>query len=137
MQGYLRVLGIVVASPHSKELAAGRGSGFFLLHLQFDFILGCTKRIVLPTAIAHRDSVMSASVGQRTSAATSAPLFSKHGQQGGGKSGTAVRAHLKNVAIQKRMEGTFTQLWTGKVGSNMPHSSCAVAKVGSICSQVY
>ena len=39
MQGYLRVLGIVVASPHSEELAAGRGSGFFLLHLQFDLPL--------------------------------------------------------------------------------------------------
>ena len=37
-------------------------------------MLGCTKRIVLPTAIARRDSVMSASAGQCATAARAALL---------------------------------------------------------------
>ena len=49
-------------------------AGFSCCIINVIFILGCTKRIVLPTAIARRDSVMSASAGQRAAAARAALL---------------------------------------------------------------
>ena len=45
-----------------------------MLHLQFDFMLRCNNRIIIPTAIARRDSVMSASAGQGATADRAALL---------------------------------------------------------------